>query len=178
MKMPPATRDGEATRQRIVDLVASHPGIHKAEIRDRLGLAWSTVDHHLRVLDSSGRIALARQPREVRVYPAGLPADERPWWSSLQHGVKRRILLAAVQRPDVGIAALNQELGLPAKTVSNALHDLVDAGCMRRDGVHRPRFRVDPRLAEWLARQGSALASEPAPTHFDASLATGVAGQT
>lgn len=150
-------RNGKETRRRIAELVAFVPGIHLSEIRDRLGLAWSTVDYHVRRLDRERLVIVKKESRELRVFPHGLPSTERAWIIALRDDNACRILRTVLERPDLGIASLSQDLDLSKKVIKHHLNNFVDSGLLRREGEFRPRFKPEPGMQEWLAGRLASL---------------------
>lgn len=151
-------RNGKETRRRIAELVAYFPGIHVSEISVRLGLAWSTVDYHVRQMERKSIIDLQKDSRELRAFPRGLPSHERAWLVALRDDDACRILRTLLERPDLGITSLSAGLDLSKKVIKHHLGIFVDTGLLRREGEFRPRFKPQPGTEGWLAER---LAAEP-----------------
>lgn len=71
-----------APRRRLADVVRAEPGLHAAAIAERVGVARSTVHHHLSALEDAGLVRVERGLR-ARCFPtdrlarlAGAPFDE------------------------------------------------------------------------------------------------------
>lgn len=142
--MPVGVSQGEdgPTRLRLLALIEHEPGLHKTALCEATGLAWGTVDYHLRLLSRSGRVTLARVGRETRCFPGQLPASHEALLVSLTSGPAQRIALALRHMPGQGVGALSEQLGLSAKVVRRHLLRLVDHGFLERAGVYRPRYQL------------------------------------
>lgn len=145
-----AIRNGEATRDRIVELVRGEPGIHTLEISKRLDLAWSTVAYHLRVLTKERRLSIVKELRERRAFPMETPDFCRGWLSTLRDEDASKVLGALLERPGQSVPELSQHLGFTHKIVRRCLTNLEDAEIVDRRGSMRPVFDVNSETAKRL----------------------------
>ncbi len=131
---------GASTRDRILEAIRAQPGLHKSALCSLLGLAWGTVDYHLRVLVREGRIALWPAGRETRCFPGGLHARHRALLAALADARGSRIALLLRHVPGQGVGEIGERLGLSAKVVRRRLLRMVEDGMLEREGTHRPRY--------------------------------------
>lgn len=152
---PGATMQGQlGTRDQILGLIEREPGLHKTALCDATGLAWGTVDYHLKLLARAGRVTLARIGRETRCFPGQLAPQNESLLATLTSGPAARIALALRHMPGQGVGALSEQLGLSSKVVRRHLLRLVDTGVLVRAGFHRPRYQVRPEAEPLLAANG------------------------
>ena len=151
--MPPSdatSRDGEATRQRLLALIRDSPGVHKSALCDASSLAWGTVDYHLRLLVRAGQVTLARAGRQTKVFPGRLSEERERLLATLAREPTARIAGALKERPDQGLGALVDRLGLSPKVVRRHIVRLLEHGLLERAGRHRPLYRLRPGAVELL----------------------------
>ncbi len=137
-------RDGDATRARIMQVIRNYPGSHTASISERLGLAWSTVDYHLRVLRRSDVIQVVKALRERYAFPADVEPTQHMWFTALRDEGTHRIFQRLIELPGQGVPMLSQWAGLSQKVIRRQLTDLEDVGLVNRRGISRPTF--EPNL--------------------------------
>lgn len=133
-------RNGEATRDRIVGLVNAEPGIHTSDISTRLGLAWSTVAYHLRVLVHERRLSIVKELRERRAFPTDTPDFCRSWLGALRDDDASKVLDALLERSGQTVPELSARLGFTHKIVRRCLTNLEDVELVNRRGNLRPVF--------------------------------------
>jgi predicted transcriptional regulator len=138
------------TREEILGLIERKPGLHKTALCEATGLAWGTVDYHLRLLSRAGRVTMARVGRETRCFPGQLPARHESLLATLTSAPAQRIALALRHMPGQGVGALSEQLGLSSKVVRRHLLRLLDHGLLERAGFHRPRYQLRPEAAPFL----------------------------
>jgi predicted transcriptional regulator len=138
------------TRERLLDTIRSRPGINKSGLCTALGLAWGTVDYHLRVLVREGRVALRPEGRETRCFPGGLETGRRVVLAALADGSGSRIAFVLRHSPGQGVGELSQQLGLSSKVVRRRLLRMVEDGMLERVGKHRPRYSLGSQVHHLL----------------------------
>lgn len=143
-------RNGEATRNRIMRLVHGEPGIHTLEISTRLGLAWSTVAYHLRVLTRERRVSVVKELRERRAFPPETPARYRRWLSTLRDDEATKVLEALLERPGQSVSELSSHLGFTPRIVRRCLTNLKNAEIIDRRGNLRPVYEAREKTASQL----------------------------
>jgi predicted transcriptional regulator len=146
------TRDGPATRARILEFIRANPGLHKSEVCRQLGLSWGTVGYHMRALESSGLVKPMAERREVRFFAAGTPERHMRWIAALRQAQGTDVLGSLARSPGRGIAELSRELLTSRKVVRRHLTTLDEAGILADDGGARPRFLLGDDEALLLAR--------------------------
>lgn len=145
-------RDGAATRDRIIDVVREDPGVHKSELCRRLGLGWGTVSYHVRVLEKERRLRSWSRGREVHVFPARVPDGQMRWLAALREGMGTSIVETLVRMPDARVKELSGSLGVSRKVIQRHLTVLDEAGVVRHDGSHQPRYRIEDDTVAALRR--------------------------
>jgi predicted transcriptional regulator len=146
-----ARRDGEASRHRILVAVQTDPGVHVSELVARTGLSWHTVAYHLRILVRQHAVAVEKENRERRVFPAGIPALQRAWLAALRGPRAAEVLRMVAGQPGLGISALSRRIGFSEKIVRRQVANLARAGLLERRGQLRPVYEVSARAAPDLA---------------------------
>src|SRR5256886_14664171 len=66
------------SRERVLALVTSQPGLHLRELPRRLGLSLRSVRYHLEGLEESDRVTPHRSGRFARWFAAGAVSAENP----------------------------------------------------------------------------------------------------
>ncbi len=159
-------RNGQRTRQRILDALRQHPGMNTSEIRQQTGLSWATVAYHLRILERQGWVSFERKKRGVVCFPAGIPANYRHMLAALRDSDTARILGTLLDEGAKGIAQLSEHLGLSQQSVRHRLIRLHETGLVVKRGELRPRFSVHPDVSPELAKTSSPATDErPDPMH-------------
>lgn len=136
------------TRARIMDTVAANPGLTMLQLQDRLGVAWGTVNHHVRKLADLGHLVSVRQgPRRLLYAADTAEAKARQELALLNVPTARRIALAVQERPGVRQTDLCASLSLNKPSASKHLARFEAAGLIevRRDGG-ACHYEATPRL--------------------------------
>ncbi|MHB1260467.1 MAG: winged helix-turn-helix transcriptional regulator [Thermoplasmatota archaeon] len=147
-------RDGHATREAILSVIAETPGIHKRAICQELDLGWGTVSHHVQVLMRAKRLKEWRGDRLVHYFPAVVPEANIPWLLALRDADARTIVGHLENRPWRGVAGLSNDLGIGRKAVRRHLTTLSESGMLEEDGSYHPRFRLQEAQRGILERLG------------------------
>lgn len=148
-----------ASRARLLALIHRQPGVHKSALCEATGLAWGTVDYHLRLLARGGLVSAQPAGRATRFFPALLVAREREQMAALAEAPASRIAALLRRSPGQGNQALSERLDLSSKVVRRHLLRLVREGLVEREGTHRPVYRLRSEadaLLDRLAAEGSA----------------------
>lgn len=134
------TRDDvldNALRKRILDEVASAPGIHARELARQLDVSTSTVIYHARVLVDHDLLARREVGRRVAYFRRG---DDDPRTQVVQAALsseaKRRVVEAVSDSPASTISEVAERLDLHRSTVKHHVDALVEDGIVeaRREG--------------------------------------------
>ena len=163
----PKDRDGDAARARIMQVIRTSPGVHPADISDRLGFAWSTVDYHLRILRRDAVIKVVKALREKYVFPLDVEPGQHMWFAALRDEGAHRVFQRLIELPGQGVPMLSEWSGLSHKVIRRQLTDLVDVGLVNRKGISRQTF--EPNL-DVLRRLPPSLV----PTNATESLRIGL----
>lgn len=144
LAVAPKDRDGDATRARLIQAIRANPGIHAADLSERLGLAWSTVDYHLRVLRRGELIKVVKALREKHLFPLEVEPTQHMWFAALRDEGAHRVFQRLIELPGQGVPLLSQWAGLSQKVIRRQLTDLIDVGLVTKRGQARPTF--EPNL--------------------------------
>ena len=147
-------RNGERTRERILEALRRSPGMNTSELRTSVGLAWATAAYHLRVLQRQGFVHLEPKRRGHLCFPVDIPPRHRGLVSALRDQHTARVLGALLRGDSMGISQLSSVLGLPEHSVRKRLLDLQGSGLVVKRGELRPRFSIHPDLPQELAERG------------------------
>ena len=135
-------RNGERSRQRILEQVQKDPGVIKSALCRHLGLGWGTVSHHLRILAREGRIVSYGIGKEVRLFAGGLGETQARWLSVLGGGPAASIVDQLKERPGLRLAELSASIGVSRKVIRRHLAVLDEEGLIGHDGEVRPRYHL------------------------------------
>ena len=140
----PAARDGPATRDRILGLVRTQPGLHKMAVCRALGLSWGTVSYHVRRLVRAREIS-ANSPRgrEVRLFAAGVDEQQRRWITALRDGLDPALVDHLDRAPDSGLAQMSEALNVSRRIIQRHLGLLDQGGLLMSDGRWRAKYRLN-----------------------------------
>ena len=123
-----------ASRKRIYAFVEEHSGSHLREISRKCDLPLGTALYHLDRLEAEGLVAVRRDGRYKRYFPAhGLGRREKDLISAFRHAVPRRIasallnVHAATQRELCGL------IGVSRSTLSFHVNSMITKGILRRE---------------------------------------------
>jgi predicted transcriptional regulator len=128
------------SRDLILRIVSERPGIHVSRLCRDAGLAWGTVQYHLRRLESQGLVRERRLGRTVCIYAQSVPLGQEDWLSVLHSDIPRRILDTLVRHPWSSIREMSDLTHVSRKTVRRHLAGLLDKGFVTRDDGVRARF--------------------------------------
>lgn len=135
-------RNGPRTRQEILNLVRDAQGLTKTELTARLGLAWGTVHHHLRVLVRERQLVQRRTLGWSRYFTTDVGGVEFGLMPLLREDLVPALIERVRQNPGIGIQSLSADLGISRKIVRSRLERLVETGLLERSEHYRPRFYI------------------------------------
>ncbi|MEA3167049.1 MAG: hypothetical protein QOJ26_1933 [Thermoplasmata archaeon] len=116
-------------RARVQGIIAQDPGLSLSEVTTRAGIAWGTAVHHLRRLESHGKVVSLRQLGHRRYFIANTEAaSQRTAMAVVMHPTARRIAELVSQRPGIDQAGICLALGLHNPAASKHLSQFVDQG--------------------------------------------------
>ncbi|MHB8633816.1 MAG: winged helix-turn-helix transcriptional regulator [Thermoplasmatota archaeon] len=145
------------TRSDIVARVAGRPGVTMMDLRAELGIAWGTLVHHVRLLETHGALVSVRQGPRRLLYAANTPeARARIDLALLRNATAQRIATLVQASPGIHQGALCLELEVAASAASKHLARFEAAGLVevRRDGG-RCHYGPTPRLGTALLLVGA-----------------------
>lgn len=144
------SRDGPATRRRIMDTVEAQGALHKSALMEETGLGWGTVTHHLRVLEDEGALQTLRHGRRTVVHAPGIPLEQVHWLMTLSRPETRGIVESLEREPGMDPRRLGEETGRSPRTVRRHLAHLEEVGMVHRDATDPARFETDPGVLDRL----------------------------
>jgi predicted transcriptional regulator len=125
------------SRQQLLQLIESQPGIHFKEMARRTGLPNGSLVHHLETLRRSGQV-VARPSGGYTLYFLGahVPAGSAEAASALKADGARKILDVVRSQPGLSSADVAARTGLQPSTVTYHVQRLQSAGLLMglRDG--------------------------------------------
>ncbi len=122
----PLRPEGEATRKRISDYIAEHPGSYFNEIKLALDLNVGTMQHHLHVLENQRAVESVRTKGYLYYFPKG-HVDKTPLSS------QQRVMEAIATHKNIRQYELGQLLGLTHATVSYHISNLEKMGLVVKE---------------------------------------------
>lgn len=124
-RLTPARSLENPRRQRVMDAIQAHPGIHERALARLTGQAPGTVRHHVAVLAQQGLVARVRDGKVVRLHDArpGPPGD--PAAAALLEPALRRLDAWRREHPGASAAeAVRHAVGAWGWSRSTAYHRL------------------------------------------------------
>lgn len=123
---------GHDTRFALLDLVRRAPGVPVRAAADALGVDYSTVQYHARVLEKHGVLVTAPVAHALRLYPPNaVPGPRERRVLDARHCPTARLIEAAVRaRGRATLGDLAGALGLPRTTAQAHLQRLARAGVL------------------------------------------------
>ena len=134
MKPNGRTKQGEATRQALLDLIADRGGLHISELARLLGASHTNVRHHLTRLRRDGAIRPFREGRRVHWFSADVAARHHFGLSVLQEDSVAEAMKRLRAAPGLSLTGLAEELDVSPKVAGRVIRRLEDAGFVRHRG--------------------------------------------
>ena len=136
-------RNGPATRQEILNTIRHRQGLTKSQLCREVNLAWSTLSHHLRVLEREGKLVRKRVFGWRRIYTVEAEGPELSLIPLLRESsIVPRIVAVVKGNPGMGIQAISRQLSIGRKTAKRHLDGLVAAQVLSRSDDYHPKFFV------------------------------------
>ena len=133
---------GTSVRQALLRFVTTHLAAHKAYVAERLGVGWSTVQHHAKVLVRQKKLREVPY-RGLRILvPAKVSPKMLPSTIALGIPQHRQALRALVDHRMQRIQEVARRLRWPRKTARRSLYALVEAGLATKSVDYHPRFNA------------------------------------
>ncbi len=150
------TRPPGVARQRILAVVRHNPGIHVGHVARLVGMAWNTVDHHIRRMERAGVVACVKVQGRIALFDATQGRVPNKRAQALLKDARNRVMLGCiVASPGSTQRGLADATGLAASVVHRRLASMEDAGLVYRtpDGrsnvVHPTRRAHDALVEAW-----------------------------
>jgi predicted transcriptional regulator len=129
----PASAAPAGSRARLLAAIVAEPGLSKADLARRAGLAWNLCDHHLGALERAGDALLVKLGREVHAFPRGWARAAACRRVLERDRVARRVLEQLGAAPCRTQAELRERSGHSPRSLRRALGLLVRHGLVSRD---------------------------------------------
>ena len=149
-----------ATRQRIMDLLARSPGMNKHQLAQVLGINPHAVDFHVRRLVEYGLAETRPGPTNDREALCFTKDNVNLWDDEstrilFGRGVPRRVAAHLSKNPGANVVELSQALSLSVTTVRRHLRILQQAELVQQMRIHRDViYHAEPELAAWIRMTG------------------------
>jgi len=113
------------SRERVLALVTSQPGLHLRELPRRLGLSLRSVRYHLESLEENDRVTPHRTGRFARWFATGaFSTEDHTLISALRVRGQRTILSELLRQGPMRFATLERATGLSSATLVQYLRRL------------------------------------------------------
>lgn len=164
-----------ANRARVFALVAQKPAVTPAEVRDALGIHYTSVVHHLRMLEEAGHIRTERAQGRIRCFENGGRYDpvERATLAALRHPTVERLLRVLAWNAGIQQAHAARKAGIRRTLAKHHVDRLNAVGVVERERLG-PRVRL--RLAPAALDTVLSRAALPQPSDEPAPVLPGSAG--
>lgn len=139
----------QATRLRVYEAIASNPGVRVGTLTTRLDLSYTTIKHHVRLLESCG-LVVATPNGQRRLFANGHTANDQAQQAAIAGSspAAKAILEHLKTSGPSDLPGLCASLGLPKSTASEALTRLGLAGLVaKRRAGKRLQIRTRSCLA-------------------------------
>jgi predicted transcriptional regulator len=133
---------GDASRQKIMEIIQHEPGILKSHLRRRAGLANGTIGHHLRVLRGRQLIELVQLGGHLHVTPRRL-ANDVQHCPELASPLARKILARMLEvAGGIGTTHLSRITDATPRRVQHQLNHLKNAGLLSASESYHPTYAL------------------------------------
>ena len=112
-------------RRRLVDLIASRPGIHASELCREAGEPWGTVQYHLSLLHKGELVQAVEAGRERRFFPNGIEPGRARLLALMNQGRRPEVAQFIRANPGVRQVDVCEALDLSRKTFRHSVQPLV-----------------------------------------------------
>lgn len=140
-RLEPAEVASHGTRRAVLEAAAADPGVTMRTLQARLGVAWGTLVHHVRVLERHGQLVSVREGSRRHLFVArSAEARHRSGLAILASAVAHRVAQEVNESPGLLQVELCRRIGLRAPAASKQLSRLTRAGLVevkRSGGVCR-----------------------------------------
>jgi len=148
-------------RRRLLDIIASRPGIHASELCRSAGEPWGTVQYHLSLLHRGEMVTAVEAGRERRFFPSEVDPQRARLVALLTQGRRPEIAAFIRDHPGARQVDICQAVDVSRKTFRSSIEPLVAEGLVHeRRGLQNNRYFPQDGLL-------SLLPAEPAPAAVD-----------
>ena len=128
--------DDSENRRRIYEYIQKNPGAHLRMITRELGLAMGATQHHLEVLEKSGKIRSTKSGMYRHYYTVEILEIHHKILAFLRQETSRDILVFLLEHPDSTQKDIIDFKGFSPPTISWHMSRLVESGIVKsiRDG--------------------------------------------
>jgi predicted transcriptional regulator len=148
-------------RERLLEAVRAHPGIHESDLAREVGLRHNHVQYHLRVLEEVGIVETRHFGGLKCIFELGKLSSAEKAMAMAQRGRSQEVLLLVTQEPGIAQRELARRLGMSESSIKWHLDRLEGSGVVRTERA-RGAKRVWPAL-EPLPSAPAAGVAVPAP---------------
>ncbi|MGQ0534685.1 MAG: winged helix-turn-helix transcriptional regulator [Methanobacteriota archaeon] len=147
-------------RRRVFEAVRREPGITPGELRRLLAVHYTTVQHHLRILEERGHVVGRRMGGRIRCFVAGGPVGslEKRLLAVARTPTAFRLLELARSEPGISSREAARRLGTSESTTREHAARLAGFGLVLRGPAKG--LRVSGPVAEALARLDARASSD------------------
>lgn len=158
-----ADRNGPRTRQEILNSLQAEPGLTKSQLCRLLDLSWSTISHHVRLLEAQQSIERRILWGRTRWFVQGTSRERIEMSPIARNHIATCLLFAVVQNPGIGIRALSTSLSIDRRAIRRHLDLLIDAGLVAQTTAYRPQFFVIERARATTLIEEAGIGEHLAP---------------
>lgn len=151
-------------RRRLVDLIASRPGIHASELCREAGEPWGTVQYHLSLLHKGELVRAVEAGRERRFFPSGIDPGRARLLALMNQGRRPEVAQFIREHPGTRQVDVCDALDLSRKTFRNSVAPLVAENLVQeKRGLQNNRYFPLEGLAQLIDDARAPGVPEPAP---------------
>lgn len=142
-------------RRRIYEHLKKEGLAHVRHLERALNVPASSIAYHLRVLEEHNLVSSVEHGKYTVYFlsDTDLDPEERERLAGLAIRTRREIAARITEQPGLTQSCLLEALDIVQSTASRHLSQLVDAGLVKREGVHRIEYRPADLLEKWFSIQ-------------------------
>lgn len=152
-------------RRRLVNLIASHPGIHASELCREAGEPWGTVQYHLALLHKGQLVRAVEAGRERRFFPSGMDPGRARLLALMNQGRRPEVAQFIREHPGARQVDVCDALDVSRKTFRHSVLPLVAENLVQeKRSLQNNRYFPLQGLGELIdAAKGQAPPASEAP---------------
>ena len=152
-------------RRRLVDLIASRPGIHASELCREAGEPWGTVQYHLSLLHKGDLVRAVEAGRERRFFPSAMDPGRARLLALMNQGRRPEVAQFIRDHPGSRQVDVCDALDLSRKTFRNSVGPLVAENLVQeKRGLQNNRYFPLDGLSQLIDEARAPAAPEAAPS--------------